>query len=224
MPRMSMTGERWQQIVSYLRGRARAVRTSEREAFLAEACAGDVALRQEVESLLAQERDDQPSRQARVGRRQSARATAARASARSIGVYRVEGVIGAGGMGQVYRAKDTKLGRSVALKVLPDVFATDPERRARFQREAQVLAALNHPNIGAIHGLRRHGHVSTRSSSSLSKGRRSPTSSLQAAGSGFKASRRDSRAGVPLDDALNIARQIVDALEARTSRGSSIAI
>ena len=67
--------------------------------------------------------------------------------------YRIVGRIGAGGMGEVYRATDTKLGRDVALKVLPEVFARDAERMARFRREAQVLASLNHPNIATIHGL-----------------------------------------------------------------------
>ena len=64
-------------------------------------------------------------------------------------------LIGEGGMGQVYQATDTKLNRQVALKILPEAFATDPDRLARFQREAQVLASLNHPNIAAIHGLER---------------------------------------------------------------------
>ena len=70
-----------------------------------------------------------------------------------LGVYNVTAQIGAGGMGEVYRATDTKLNRDVALKVLPDAFASDPDRLARFQREAEVLASLNHPNIAAIHGL-----------------------------------------------------------------------
>ena len=70
-----------------------------------------------------------------------------------IGHYEVVAAIGAGGMGEVYRARDTKLKREVALKVLPDAFAPDPERMARFQREAEVLASLNHPNIAAIHGV-----------------------------------------------------------------------
>ncbi len=67
--------------------------------------------------------------------------------------YDVTALIGEGGMGQVYQATDTKLKRQVALKVLPDAFATDPDRLARFQREAQVLASLHHPGIAAIHGL-----------------------------------------------------------------------
>ena len=70
-----------------------------------------------------------------------------------LGHYDVTALIGEGGMGQVYQATDTKLNRQVALKILPEAFATDPDRLARFQREAQVLASLNHPNIAAIHGL-----------------------------------------------------------------------
>ncbi len=67
--------------------------------------------------------------------------------------YDVTALIGEGGMGQVYQATDTKLGRDVALKILPEAFATDPDRLARFQREAQVLASLNHPGIAAIYGI-----------------------------------------------------------------------
>jgi len=73
-----------------------------------------------------------------------------------LGFYQIVSLIGAGGMGEVYRARDTKLGRDVAIKVLPDAFARDAGRLARFQREAQLLAALNHPNIAAIYGLEEH--------------------------------------------------------------------
>src|SRR5262245_30903242 len=75
----------------------------------------------------------------------------------SVGPYEVLELIGAGGMGRVYRARDAKLNRDVALKILPDAFATDPDRLARFQREAQVLASLNHQNIGHIYGLEDSG-------------------------------------------------------------------
>ena len=67
-----------------------------------------------------------------------------------LGPYEIRGALGAGGMGEVYRGRDTELNRDVALKVLPELFAADPERVARFKREAQVLASLNHPHIGAI--------------------------------------------------------------------------
>src|SRR5580700_8166774 len=70
-----------------------------------------------------------------------------------LGHYEVLSLLGKGGMGEVYRAKDTKLKREVALKVLPEAFARDPERMARFQREAEVLASLNHPNIAQIYGV-----------------------------------------------------------------------
>ena len=70
-----------------------------------------------------------------------------------LGVYEIGASIGVGGMGEVYRARDTRLQRDVALKILPDAFASDPDRLARFEREAQVLASLNHPHIAAIYGL-----------------------------------------------------------------------
>jgi eukaryotic-like serine/threonine-protein kinase len=74
-----------------------------------------------------------------------------------LGQYEVRAAIGSGGMGEVYRATDTRLGRSVAIKVLPEVFAADADRAARFEREARVLATLNHPHIAAIHGLEEVG-------------------------------------------------------------------
>ncbi len=74
-----------------------------------------------------------------------------------LGPYEILAQIGAGGMGEVYRAREAKLGRDVALKVLPEAFARDAERMARFQREAEVLASLNHPNIASIYGLEDSG-------------------------------------------------------------------
>ncbi len=74
-----------------------------------------------------------------------------------LGPYEITGAIGAGGMGEVYRARDPKLGRDVAIKVLPEAFARDPDRMARFQREAKVLASLDHPNIASIYGLEESG-------------------------------------------------------------------
>src|SRR5271169_2975081 len=78
-----------------------------------------------------------------------------------LGPFEILAPIGAGGMGEVYRAKDTKLDREIAVKVLPAAFAEDPERLARFEREAKVLASLNHPNIATIHGIEESGSVST---------------------------------------------------------------
>src|SRR5712692_6743742 len=78
------------------------------------------------------------------------------ASGTRLGPYEILVLVGAGGMGEVYRARDTRLKREVALKVLPDAFARDPERMARFQREAELLASLNHPNIATIYGVEEH--------------------------------------------------------------------
>src|SRR5688572_3853857 len=74
-----------------------------------------------------------------------------------LGHYPIEGMLGAGGMGEVYRARDTRLNREVAIKVLPEAFASDAERLARFEREAQVLASLNHSNIAHVYGVERAG-------------------------------------------------------------------
>src|SRR4029453_14572568 len=73
-----------------------------------------------------------------------------------LGSYEITDLLGKGGMGEVYRARDTRLDRSVAIKTLPQEFETDPDRLGRFEREAKVLASLNHPNIGAIYGLEKH--------------------------------------------------------------------
>src|SRR3981189_2233916 len=79
---------------------------------------------------------------------------------RRLGPYEILSSVGAGGMGEVYRARDSKLGRDVAIKVLPEAFAHDADRLSRFQREAKMLASLNHPNIATIHGLEQSGGTS----------------------------------------------------------------
>src|ERR1700674_1392854 len=116
-----------------------------------------------------------------------------------LGVYDILSLLGAGGMGEVYRAKDTKLGRDVALKILPETFTHDPERLARFRREAQVLAALNHPHIGAIYGL------------DEANGQQFLVRELIG---GETLAGRLKRGALPLDEALAIANQIAEALEA----------
>jgi eukaryotic-like serine/threonine-protein kinase len=121
-----------------------------------------------------------------------------------IGPYEVLSLLGAGGMGEVYRARDTTLHRDVAIKVLPDLFASDAERLARFTREAQTLAALNHPNIAHIHGLEANGGV------------RALVMELV---EGEDLSQRLARGLVPLDEALPIAKQIAEALEAAHEQG-----
>src|SRR6202049_2266276 len=117
-----------------------------------------------------------------------------------LGPYEILSAIGAGGMGEVYQAHDTKLGRDVAIKVLPDAFAHDPERLSRFQREAKILASLNHPNIATIHGLEQSGGTSYL---------------VMELVSGETLQERVKRNGaVPLEEALTIAKQIAEALEA----------
>src|SRR3984957_3763041 len=122
-----------------------------------------------------------------------------------LGSYEVVAQIGAGGMGEVYQAHDTKLGRDVAIKVLPEAFAHDPERLSRFQREAKMLAALNHPNIATIHGLEQSGGTSYL---------------VMELVSGDTLQQRVKRDGaIPIDEALAIAKQIAEALEAAHEKG-----
>jgi Tol biopolymer transport system component len=121
-----------------------------------------------------------------------------------LGSYEIQSALGAGGMGEVYRARDSKLGRDVALKILPDVFVGDPDRLARFRREAQLLASLNHSNIAAIYGLEE------------SNGLHALVLELV---DGPTLAERIARGPVPLDEALVIARQIADALEAAHEQG-----
>ena len=118
--------------------------------------------------------------------------------------YDVTALIGEGGMGQVYQATDTKLNRQVALKILPEAFATDPDRLARFQREAQVLASLNHPNIAQIHGIEEE------------EGTRALVLELV---EGPTLADRIAKGPIPIDEALPIAKQIAEALEAAHEAG-----
>ena len=224
---------------------------SERVAFLGHACAGDLALRREVELLLAQ--------QASMGGflEDPAVATAAPMvsetgssvlTGRRLGVYQVHERIGVGGMGEVYRARDTKLGRDVALKVLPPDVSADRDRLARFEREARTLASLNHPHIGAIYGFEdgvagdgrairalvlelvegetlaeriaragaRRNTLRRRPSDGEAQGGSRPST-----GSGHpeQAEGRRRPTGLPVHEALTIAGQIADALDAAHEKG-----
>ncbi len=200
-----MTPDRWAEVERlYHAALTRAL--SDRAAFLREVCPGDEALRQEVEALLAQ---------SATGDFLAAPAIAVAADlvstpgvfalmGRRIGVYEIHALLGVGGMGEVYRARDTKLGRDVAIKILPRAITSEPERLARFEREARMLAALNHPNIGSIYGFEE------------ADGIRALVLELV---DGETLADRIARGPLALDDALPIARQIAEALEAAHEKG-----
>ena len=121
-----------------------------------------------------------------------------------LGPYEIAAQIGAGGMGEVYRAHDTKLGRDVAIKIVPSHFISDPDRLARFEREARVLASLNHPHIGAIYGLEDADGVQALVLELVQ---------------GETLADRIARGPIPVTDALIIGRQIADALDAAHEKG-----
>jgi serine/threonine protein kinase len=130
---------------------------------------------------------------------------------RHLGAYRIQQRLGVGGMGEVYRARDVRLGRDVALKILPHAFTTDPDRRARFEREARMLAALNHPHIGAIYGVEEADP-----SSGMAAGLRALVLELV---EGTTLAERLTSGPMPVPEALGIARQLADAIEAAHGKG-----
>jgi serine/threonine protein kinase len=194
-----MTPERWRAITEIFHG-AIGREAALRAAFLAEACKHDASLKSEVEAMLAAH-DAAGSFGAETF---APLATKQLAPGTRLGVYRIETLVGAGGMGEVYRARDTKLQRDVAIKVLPEAFARDTERLARFEREARTLASLNHPNIAQIYGFEE------------SDGIKALVMELV---EGPTLADRIAHGAVPLDEALRIATQIADALEAAHDRG-----
>src|ERR1700723_4579119 len=121
-----------------------------------------------------------------------------------LGPYGILGPRGVGGMGEVYRGHDSKLGREVALKVLPEAFSRDAERMARFEREAKILASLNHPNIASIYGLEDSG---------------STHALVMELVEGSTLAERIRSGAFPIDETLRIARQIAEALEYAHERG-----
>ena len=148
-----MDQERWRRVKGLFHS-ALEREPEERETFLGVACGGDTSLRREVELLLEKQAEagsflETPA----TGYTTVTETATVTLVGRQLGPYRVVSPLGAGGMGEVYRAHDSKLGRDVALKTLPVEFARDPARLTRFRREARTLASLNHPNIAAIYGL-----------------------------------------------------------------------
>jgi eukaryotic-like serine/threonine-protein kinase len=230
-----MTADRWQQ-VSQLYHAALERTPSERAGFLRDACAGDDALRGEVESLLAHEGAaagliETPAVEVAAKMMISSHEDGRSFVGRRIGTYQILSPLGAGGMGEVYRARDTKLGRDVAIKILPAEFTADAERRARFEREARLLATLNHPNIAQIHGLEDASGMQAlvmelvpgETLAEIIAGTRrlalGTRKSSERAPSSAQGPVPDHGRGVPLDQALMMARQICDALDAAHEKG-----
>jgi serine/threonine protein kinase/Tol biopolymer transport system component len=205
-----MNPERWQQ-VKRLYNSALELRSKQREAFLEEACAGDESLRSEIDLLLARRPEAEGFFEApamELAAQALARDRSAEPSADLTGNtllhYSVTRKIGAGGMGEVYQAYDLKLNRQVALKILPDSFAHDPERLARFDREAKLLASLNHPNIAAIYGLE--------------EARDKKFLVLELV-EGETLAQRIKKGRLPLEEAVKLCRQIAEGLEAAHEKG-----
>ena len=207
---MSLSREAWPRLKEVFEG-ARALASDARPAYLEFACEGDAALRQEIEALLASHEratsfletpavllDDTWSTKSLEGQ--------------CIGSYQILARIGAGGMGEVYRARDLKLGREVAIKILPRAFTSDPERLARFKREARLLAALNHPHVGSIYGLEEVDGVHALVLELIDG---ETLADKLAEGS----TRTSYVSGLPIAESLTIARQIADALEATHAKG-----
>lgn len=204
-----MTPERWKRTEALYHA-ACARPPSVRAAFLAGACPDDEALRRDVESLLNQPVSadgflDTPARGAAA--RTVSDVTPAAMSGHTLGGYHLHTLLGAGGMGEVYQARDAKLGRDVAIKILPPGFTSNPDRLSRFEREARMLAALNHPNICAIYGLEEADGTRFLILERVD----GTTLAERIQGSGI--------AGLAIAEALSIARQIAEALEAAHDQG-----
>ena len=185
----------WWDKVERLYHAARELQQEERSRFLDEACRSDPAMRRQIDALLQQ--DDEPERL--LNRPAVDLIATALSPGTTIGPYQVASLIGAGGMGEVYRARDLKLKREVAIKILPQEFSHDPDRVSRFQREAEILASLNHPNIASIYDLLE------------AKGTRYLVLELI---DGETLADIIQRGPIPVEEALNIAKHLCEALEA----------
>jgi len=196
-----VTPERWREITEVFHA-ARERDAGARVAFLDEACAGDAALRAEVDAMLSADVDA-----VELGRTPVAvfaGETPRLEPGAMLGSYRIEALIGTGGMGEVYRARDLRLGRDVAIKVLSELFLQDSERRTRLEHEARLLAALNHPRIAAIYDLEQVEGA--------------PALVLELI-EGPSLADRLAEGPLPIREALVLARQVVEALEAAHQKG-----
>ena len=193
-----MTPERWRHITEIFHA-SLAQAPERREAFLGQACGADQPLRGEIESLLTA---DQAARE--FGDIPLALPASRLEPGTLLGPYRIDSLLGVGGMGEVYRAHDPRLGRAVAIKVLPSDVPSSPERLARFEREARLLASLNHPHIGGIYGVE-ESHVGRALVMELVEGE--------------ELAERLARGPIRVAEALTIARQIAEAMEAAHEQG-----
>jgi serine/threonine protein kinase len=205
-----MKPELWEQIAELHRAALEIEKGAARAAFVTKACAGDEVLRREVDSLLALEGSadqfmENPALQA-VAAQLAKEQFPIRGLNRGtkLNSFEILGPLGAGGMGEVYRARDSKLNRDVALKILPAIFTGDAERMARFRREAQVLALMNHPNIGSIYGLEEANNLLV---------------FVLELVEGPTLADRITEGAVPLEEALAIAGQIADAMAYAHEKG-----
>lgn len=198
-----MTPERWKQISETFHA-ALARTVSQRGAFLRDITIGDDELSREVASLLAAH-----GKASHFGSAPVAARCALLRPGSEVGPYRVECLIGVGGMGEVYRARDPRLQRDVALKVLSSEFTDDSERLAAFEGEARLLASLNHPQVGALYGLEYLNDA---------EGKRECALIMEFVG-GEDLADRIARGPIPVPEALRIARQISEALEAAHEQG-----
>jgi len=209
-----MTPERWKRIEEFYHA-ALARPPGERAAFLAHACPDDESLRRDVESLLAEEEPDDGFLDRQTLTMSGPAGTpfvATSISGSSLGGYQLQSLLGAGGMGEVYRAHDPKLGRDVAIKILPRAFTTHPDRLARFEREARLLASLNHPNICGIHGIEESDGIRFLILELVEGDTLADTLA-------HASPNEAPRGRLPLDRALAVARQIADALEVAHDKG-----
>jgi serine/threonine-protein kinase len=187
----------WPRVKLVLEG-ALAREGADRQAYLAEVCGSDAVLRGRIDRLLTAEDPAGTFLETPAAVLLEPRIHED-LSGRVIGSYRLMSRLGAGGMGEVYRARDTRLNRDVAFKVLPNAFAANADRLARFKREAQVLASLNHPHIGSIYGVEESG---------------STQALVLELVEGPTLADRIAQGPLPLDEALPVARQIAEAIEA----------